>query len=116
MYCEYSQYFDFLYYCRYYSADTFGLALIRDYLLVLLRILPVVLQVSRGFLLRVLQALSVSHPLVVFHCEYSQYRNTLNMSSMLEYDVFFDSLRTVSTIIRPVLRNETLTDGRTRRS
>ena len=52
-------------------------------MLLLLWILPVVLQVSWVPILRVLQALAVFGPLEVFVCEYSQYRNTLNMPSIL---------------------------------
>ena len=48
-------------------------------------------------------------------CEYSQYRNTLNMLSntwSMKY-IYFDRLCTVSTILRPIVRHKSLTDGPT---
>ena len=48
------------------TADSFGLAAIRASLLLLLWILPVVLQVSRRSVLRILQVLTVFRPLAVF--------------------------------------------------
>ena len=85
-YCEYSQYFEVLDHCRYYSTDTFGLALVRDSLLLLRWLLPVVLQVSPGFVLRVLQVLGISISSVGsfrLYCEYAHSTEiTLNMPSI----------------------------------
>ena len=64
------------------TADTFGLALMRDTLLLVLPCIPfVVLRVSRGVVLRVLQVLAVFRPLAVFvrtasapkYSQYAQY-------------------------------------------
>ena len=95
-------------------------------LLLLLWLLPVVLQVSRDFILRVRQVLSVFRPLVVFVyaastrtvpvlCEYSHSTEILAICPViLKYGVYFDRLRTVSTIFRPIVRHGTITDGPTR--